>query len=168
VCYVRARGKTPHPNHPPIPVLKHTFSGPLLSMERHGTVDVAVKRRAGRACALCRSRKVRCDVVRSGPPCTNCQLDSLECIVPRSKRHKYVLNGVKLDLERTAVTDYGSNEMKQGVEGWQVCCCQDPRNNLTTRWSPPTRISHNKCSKRHCVSEFTEFHSTPPHGLGPS
>ena len=37
-------------------------------MEKRGTVDGVAKRRAGRACALCRSRKVRCDVVCSGSP----------------------------------------------------------------------------------------------------
>ncbi|KAJ5819274.1 hypothetical protein N7474_004865 [Penicillium riverlandense] len=31
-------------------------------MDKPGTVDGRVKKRAGRACALCRSRKVRCDV----------------------------------------------------------------------------------------------------------
>ncbi|EGP91831.1 uncharacterized protein MYCGRDRAFT_20893, partial [Zymoseptoria tritici IPO323] len=46
----------------------------------------SVKRRASKACQCCRSRKVRCNVVEHGPPCTNCRLDEVECIVSESKR----------------------------------------------------------------------------------
>ena len=64
----------------------------------------AVKRRASKACQCCRSRKgknlriqvrehhsrwtVRCDVVESGVPCTNCRLDEVDCCVSDSKRRK--------------------------------------------------------------------------------
>lgn len=47
-----------------------------------------VKRRASRACCCCRARKVRCDVVEHGAPCTNCRLDQVECIVSESRRRK--------------------------------------------------------------------------------
>ncbi|RVX66678.1 hypothetical protein B0A52_09491 [Exophiala mesophila] len=47
-----------------------------------------VKRRASKACHCCRSRKVRCDVVESGIPCTNCRLDEVECIVTEGKRRR--------------------------------------------------------------------------------
>ena len=36
-------------------------------------------------------RKVRCNVVEHGAPCTNCRLDEVECIVSESKRKKCVL-----------------------------------------------------------------------------
>lgn len=49
-----------------------------------------VKRRASKACCCCRARKVRCDVVENGSPCTNCRLDQVECIVTASKRRKFV------------------------------------------------------------------------------
>ncbi|KAI9691808.1 MAG: hypothetical protein M1822_007880 [Bathelium mastoideum] len=48
----------------------------------------AVKRRASKACQCCRARKVRCNVVEHGAPCTNCRLDEIECIVSESKRKK--------------------------------------------------------------------------------
>lgn len=48
----------------------------------------AVKRRASKACQCCRSRKVRCNVVEHGAPCTNCRLDEVECIVTESKRKR--------------------------------------------------------------------------------
>ncbi|KKK16428.1 C6 transcription factor (Ctf1B) [Aspergillus rambellii] len=47
-----------------------------------------VKRRASKACCCCRARKVRCDVVENGSPCTNCRLDQVECVVTESKRKK--------------------------------------------------------------------------------
>ncbi|EXJ80738.1 hypothetical protein A1O3_07022 [Capronia epimyces CBS 606.96] len=47
-----------------------------------------VKRRASKACHCCRSRKVRCDVVESGLPCTNCRLDEVECVVTEGKRRR--------------------------------------------------------------------------------
>jgi hypothetical protein len=49
-----------------------------------------VKRRASKACCCCRARKVRCDVVENGSPCTNCRLDQVECVVTESKRRRYV------------------------------------------------------------------------------
>ncbi|KAI5458827.1 fungal-specific transcription factor domain-containing protein [Mariannaea sp. PMI_226] len=39
------------------------------------------RQRAKRACAHCRSRRVRCDVVTRGNPCTNCRKHSSECVV---------------------------------------------------------------------------------------
>ncbi|OAG41158.1 hypothetical protein AYO21_04538 [Fonsecaea monophora] len=47
-----------------------------------------VKRRASKACHCCRGRKVRCDVVESGIPCTNCRLDEVECVVTEGKRRR--------------------------------------------------------------------------------
>ncbi|KAK4507440.1 hypothetical protein PRZ48_001175 [Zasmidium cellare] len=56
----------------------------------------SVKRRASKACQCCRSRKVRCNVVEHGPPCTNCRLDEVECIVSESKRKKkWPTNGIE-------------------------------------------------------------------------
>lgn len=48
----------------------------------------AIKRRASKACQCCRARKVRCNVVEHGAPCTNCRLDEVECIITESKRRK--------------------------------------------------------------------------------
>ncbi|KFX87522.1 hypothetical protein V490_08193 [Pseudogymnoascus sp. VKM F-3557] len=46
-----------------------------------------IKRRALKACHICRSRKVRCDVVQHGVPCSNCQSGAIPCTVPETK-HK--------------------------------------------------------------------------------
>lgn len=44
------------------------------------------RRRAHQACERCRSRKVRCDLVARGKPCTNCTLDNCSCIILPSTR----------------------------------------------------------------------------------
>lgn len=49
----------------------------------------AKKRRASKACSSCRSRKVRCDVLQVGCPCTKCRIDDFKCTVgERKKRRK--------------------------------------------------------------------------------
>ena len=54
-----------------------------------------VKRRAAKACAACRSRKVRCDwtqrfhVTADGKvTCSNCAMDSIKCVIEESRRRK--------------------------------------------------------------------------------
>lgn len=42
--------------------------------------------RAKVACRVCRARKVRCDVVRKGLPCTNCSLDHRHCTLDLAGR----------------------------------------------------------------------------------
>ncbi|KAG5655218.1 hypothetical protein KAF25_001971 [Fusarium avenaceum] len=44
------------------------------------------KRRSSKACLSCRTRKVRCDVVDGGAPCTNCRLDDIDCVLKESNR----------------------------------------------------------------------------------
>ncbi|OBT63629.1 hypothetical protein VE03_07326 [Pseudogymnoascus sp. 23342-1-I1] len=46
-----------------------------------------IKRRALKACHVCRARKVRCDVVEHGAPCSNCKSGAIPCTVPETK-HK--------------------------------------------------------------------------------
>lgn len=60
------------------------------------------KRRAARACASCRTRKVRCDVVEQFP-CANCRWDNVTCIVHESRRRRcvtYLLCPFFLDFSR--------------------------------------------------------------------
>jgi len=45
-------------------------------------------RRTSRACQICRSRKVRCDAVERGQPCTNCRLDEVKCVFVETERSK--------------------------------------------------------------------------------
>ncbi|OBU00226.1 hypothetical protein VE01_01652 [Pseudogymnoascus verrucosus] len=47
-----------------------------------------IKRRAAKACQVCRSRKVRCDVVEHGAPCSNCKSGAIPCTVPETKHKK--------------------------------------------------------------------------------
>ncbi|KAK6529503.1 hypothetical protein TWF281_008676 [Arthrobotrys megalospora] len=58
-------------------------SAPAAGMNANGR---PIKRRASKACQCCRARKVRCNVVEHGAPCTNCRLDNVDCIITESKR----------------------------------------------------------------------------------
>lgn len=58
-----------------------------------------VKRRAAKACAACRARKVRCDVTQKyhitadgAVTCSNCTMDGISCVIEESKRRKWVLD----------------------------------------------------------------------------
>ncbi|KAH8651842.1 fungal-specific transcription factor domain-containing protein [Tricladium varicosporioides] len=46
------------------------------------------KKRSSRACTTCRQRKVRCNIVAHGAPCSNCRHDEIECILPLSRRQR--------------------------------------------------------------------------------
>ena len=83
----------PNPRGPSAPVSAVTNQVPR---KRPGTWDDnsstagnrVAKNRAPRACVTCRDRKVRCDVVSGGVPCTNCRLDDVDCILKPSNRGK--------------------------------------------------------------------------------
>ncbi|RFU75565.1 cutinase transcription factor 1 beta [Trichoderma arundinaceum] len=46
------------------------------------------KKRASKACSCCRTRKIRCDVLKTGVPCTKCQLDGFDCAVQARKKRR--------------------------------------------------------------------------------
>ena len=49
------------------------------------------KKRSSKACATCRVRKVRCNIVAHGAPCSNCRYDGIECILPLSRKQRLVV-----------------------------------------------------------------------------
>ncbi|KAJ9602287.1 hypothetical protein H2200_013142 [Cladophialophora chaetospira] len=62
------------------------------------SIDRQVKKRASQACHHCRTRKVKCDVAKSGVPCHNCSSDGIDCVVLESKRsRKYRLQKRQLN-----------------------------------------------------------------------
>ncbi|KAF7550495.1 hypothetical protein G7Z17_g5671 [Cylindrodendrum hubeiense] len=50
--------------------------------------SAAQKRRATKACSSCHTRKVRCDMLEVGLPCTKCQAHGFECSVAERKRRR--------------------------------------------------------------------------------
>ncbi|RVX73964.1 hypothetical protein B0A52_02854 [Exophiala mesophila] len=58
------------------------------SSSKDAEADRPVKKRASQACHHCRTRKVKCDLVKSGAPCHNCSTDGIECIVTESRRSR--------------------------------------------------------------------------------
>lgn len=63
-------------------------SPPLTATDGADSVDRNVKKRASQACHHCRTRKVKCDLVKSGIPCHNCSSDGIECVLLESKRSR--------------------------------------------------------------------------------
>lgn len=57
-------------------------------LERNGIVEHCKKRRASYVCQGCRKRKVKCDLVITGTPCSNCHEDGIACIALQSKRSR--------------------------------------------------------------------------------
>lgn len=55
-------------------------------------------RRARLACLKCRRRKVRCNIKIYGRPCTNCVLDSCECVTSHRTR-KMAFGASQIDSE---------------------------------------------------------------------
>ncbi|KAH6867801.1 putative Zn(II)2Cys6 transcription factor [Thelonectria olida] len=49
---------------------------------------LASRKRLRGACRACHDRKVRCSLSKSGPPCTNCSLDEIECELRVRKSQK--------------------------------------------------------------------------------
>lgn len=66
-----------------------------------------VKRRASKACHSCRARKVRCDVIENGSPCTNCRLDTVDCVVTDSRRGKRPYQDVDI-LSKSSPSSVGN------------------------------------------------------------
>ncbi|KAL1889648.1 hypothetical protein Sste5346_008767 [Sporothrix stenoceras] len=70
--------------------------------------DTTKRRRASRACLACRARKVRCDVVLCGKPCTNCRLDFSECVVQLRRKNRTIVvpsNNRLLSVKETSESE---------------------------------------------------------------
>jgi hypothetical protein len=68
-----------------------TLQSPATSSVGPGRVEsrtVDKKKRASQACHHCRTRKVKCDLVKSGVPCHNCKTDGIECVTLESRRSR--------------------------------------------------------------------------------
>lgn len=50
-----------------------------------------IQHRAGTACQSCRMKKIKCNVLNKGTPCTHCETHDRYCYVAKSKRGKLVL-----------------------------------------------------------------------------
>ncbi|KAJ5814848.1 hypothetical protein N7474_006625 [Penicillium riverlandense] len=63
-----------------------SLSGPSVNPASRPCSDK--NRRASKACSGCRTRKVRCDVLQTGRPCTKCRLDGFECVLEQRKKRR--------------------------------------------------------------------------------
>ncbi|KAJ9614202.1 hypothetical protein H2200_002338 [Cladophialophora chaetospira] len=75
------------------------MSGPMMK-----------KRRAAIACTSCHARKVRCNVVLVGQPCSNCQQDQTLCALHVSARGKHKRRKVNTSQDSTNLQPAASEE----------------------------------------------------------
>ncbi|KAK5988246.1 Cutinase transcription factor 1 beta-like protein [Cladobotryum mycophilum] len=69
--------------------MSSSLQQPSSSFADNPCSETSKKRRASKACSCCRTRKIRCDVLQTGLPCTKCRIDGFECAVEdRKKRRK--------------------------------------------------------------------------------
>lgn len=81
--------------------------------------------RARIACLHCRSRKVRCTLAIKGPPCTNCQLDGLECVT-RPKLRKRSRASIHTSLAEEAMPSTQKQEIEtHRYDVWKTGEIQD-------------------------------------------
>ncbi|KHN95756.1 Cutinase transcription factor 1 beta [Metarhizium album ARSEF 1941] len=116
------------------------------------------KRRAARACASCRARKVRCDVVE-GAPCGNCRWDNVECIVQESRRRKK--NSVAAP-SAVGPASSGSAEAQLRAKATAASASMQPTSAMAT---PPLSLTNPDFAPR--AGSVTAFPSHSPDGAAP-
>jgi hypothetical protein len=82
------------------PFLTSPTASPVLE-SRAGARPISKRRgkkRSSRACTTCRTRKVRCNIVAHGAPCSNCRHDEVDCVLPLSRRQRSVLFPFRIPL----------------------------------------------------------------------
>ncbi|KAM5529918.1 fungal specific transcription factor domain-containing protein [Fusarium oxysporum f. sp. phaseoli] len=91
--------------------------------------------RAFRACVTRRSRKVRCDALSKGIPCTNCTAFNTKCQVPGLEEHQAMILARHGKREHTtAQRDYSSNCISapaSSTQAYQTSSQQDGVMSLT-------------------------------------
>ncbi|PMD49143.1 uncharacterized protein K444DRAFT_639022 [Hyaloscypha bicolor E] len=119
-----------------------------------------VKRRAAKACAACRARKVRCDVMQryhitadGEVTCSNCTMDGIKCVIEESKRRKKHLNGESATPVPTTLPNNGA------LRNWGngIVNPSDITNPEARRWSGSTAMSNDLGG-----DQFTDSHVPHP------
>jgi hypothetical protein len=119
-----------------------------------------VKRRAAKACAACRARKVRCDVMQryhitadGEVTCSNCTMDGIKCVIEESKRRKKHLNGQAATPAPAPLSNNGALR----TWGNGIVNPSDVVKPDTRRWSGSTAMSNDLGG-----DEFTASHVPHP------
>ncbi|KAH8682908.1 fungal-specific transcription factor domain-containing protein [Tricladium varicosporioides] len=113
-----------------------------------------VKRRAAKACAACRARKVRCDVMQryhitadGEVTCSNCTMDGIKCVIEESKRRKKHLSTGQ-PLPGAPVPQTTANGATQAWRNGLVNP-SDISNPEARRWSGSTAMSNDLAEMGH-------------------
>ncbi|KAJ5820424.1 fungal-specific transcription factor domain-containing protein [Penicillium riverlandense] len=94
---------------------------PESLLGRNDAVQHCKKRRASHVCQGCRKRKVKCDLVVSGTPCSNCREDGIACIELESKRgRRYRQQKRRLDHAASNPSPPSSSAFDRGSSACNV------------------------------------------------
>ncbi|EXL67191.1 hypothetical protein FOPG_16668 [Fusarium oxysporum f. sp. conglutinans race 2 54008] len=127
-------------------------------------------KRAHVACKACNSRKVRCTITLSGPPCANCAVDNIPCEMKTRKRRR------NTDI-LPAISDPGTQENPMSLEqtppATRLCTSQSESPHWDTsglakdcepsRWGPMTdavHLSPDHSQQAHNASSATSSRDT--------
>lgn len=109
-----------------------------------------VKRRAAKACAACRARKVRCDVMQryhvtpdGEVTCSNCTMDGIRCVIEESKRRKKHLNGAPTNPTPAPAPAPAPTNIANSTQAWGngIVDPSEISNPDARRWSGSSHMS---------------------------
>ena len=108
----------------PFPISPTSFPAEPPQVQQRPISKRRGKKRSSRACSSCRTRKVRCNIVAHGAPCSNCRHDEIDCVLPLSRRQRYGLNQRKnLDFANNICVGQLAREQRKASKNR----CADPK-----------------------------------------
>lgn len=125
------------------------------------------RKRAWRACQHCHSRKVRCDGVVNGFPCTNCRLDNYDCAPLPGPRNGALVK----KSERSTLNDEGAHAVRRlqhNFKKHRYRRCRDESNTKSNCGMSDVVFKYYSVAQLNCVYQemfFPSFHYLFPSTL---
>lgn len=134
----------------------------MVSPEGFATQDRI--RRAARACASCNARKIRCDITKTGSPCTGCLTEGYECHIPPRKKRRKTIDGDRRNRPDMRAED----DSKSTNQPAAVADSYSPTRSMTGESRSPGSIKSNNDHLRRPstppqpgLSQHTMLHHVP-------
>ncbi|EPE24256.1 Zn2/Cys6 DNA-binding protein [Glarea lozoyensis ATCC 20868] len=115
------------------------------------------KKRSSRACTTCRQRKVRCNIIAHGAPCSNCRHDEIDCILPLSRRQRSAKERAEKSLRESQNGSEAGDRCHGGEELEEICQSVEQPVSITALAPHGMRLSD------HPLAEILPTESTSSH-----
>jgi hypothetical protein len=143
--------------------------------------QLASKRRTSLACVSCRARKVRCDYLQTGNPCTTCRVDGFDCEVASRKKRRRRVNTTRSSRTLSGSVETETNHLAR-PQHTQSCSSEDitnlqPSDRLEDGYPtlPDTPRSQTELSQHRILHQVPHYaflvgltQSAASEGLGPT